>query len=142
MDADIGPNPEAFFRPVKRRKFLRRRHEEDSHDETPNEHESSLSAPQAAQEESNDAVHHSDIARLRRLHRTRKGGIEFSATSRPTAENGKQVAISTAEDMDFERAHAMSDRFTAHTGQTVDVDKHMYEPSHLFYRIYLACNGD
>ncbi|KAL4889708.1 hepatocellular carcinoma-associated antigen 59-domain-containing protein [Aspergillus ambiguus] len=120
MDSDISPNPETLFRPVKRRKFQRRRPEEPQIDST-------SSTPSLPQEESQEDVQPVDIVRLRRLHRARKGGIEFSATSRPSGEASDKSAVSsaTAEELESERVRAMCDRFTGHTGQTVDVDKHM-----------------
>lgn len=130
LDTDMDPNPETLFRPVKRRKFLRRRPEEPE-DEAPTDtgHDSNSPAPPLPQDETQETVHHSDIARLRRLHRARKGGIEFSTTSRQQAQNPGNNTTSTVsvEDAEAEKARAMCDRFTGYTGQTVDVDKHMYE---------------
>src|SRR5690606_36328321 len=75
-----------------------------------------------------DAIPSTDVARRRRLQRARKGGIEFSTTSRQTTSTGNQAAATmiSAEDLENEKIRARCDRFTAHTGQTVDVDKHMY----------------
>lgn len=121
----LGPAPESLFRPVKRRKFLRRRpdHErEDSQEDAQgiNDESASTHTPQ----ETDDTV------RVRRPQRTRKGGIEFSTTSRQATDNANQAVATppTAEEAEDERVRAMCDRFTAHTGQTVDIDKHMYGP--------------
>ncbi|GAQ06963.1 hypothetical protein ALT_4284 [Aspergillus lentulus] len=136
MDTDVIPNTEAMFRPVKRRKFLRRRQfePEDSQEEAHvanansiHDNDSSASQPPS---QSNDTVSSTDLARLRRLQRARKGGIEFSNTSRQgTDKTGNQAAVTTvtAEDLENEKIRAMCDRFTAYTGQTVDVDKHIQQ---------------
>ncbi|PKX98543.1 telomere length and silencing 1 family protein [Aspergillus novofumigatus IBT 16806] len=133
MDTDVSPNTEAMFRPVKRRKFLRRREFEpedsqEAHVANANSiHDNDSSASQPLSQ-SNDIVSSTDLARLRRLQRARKGGIEFSNTSRQsTDKTGNQAAVTTvtAEDLENEKIRAMCDRFTAYTGQTVDVDKHM-----------------
>ncbi|PWY69174.1 hypothetical protein BO94DRAFT_527309 [Aspergillus sclerotioniger CBS 115572] len=122
-------DPACLFRPGKRRKFQRRRPE--STDEEPQLttegaariSESSTPSPW---QESSGFISPSEVLRSRRLHRARKGGIEFSATA-PSSAGNRQATVSTvaAEDLDSERMRAMCDRFTAHTGQTVDVDKHM-----------------
>ncbi|KAL5048534.1 hypothetical protein BDW71DRAFT_24056 [Aspergillus fruticulosus] len=126
MGTDCDPDPEFFFRPVKKRKFQRRRPEDtDGQQETQAPHEdisasqSSLNEPEAAQA--------ADALRLRRLHRSRKGGIEFTTRPRPTADQADRASFPAAieEDTESERLRAMCDRFTAHTGQAVDVDKHM-----------------
>ncbi|GES62694.1 hepatocellular carcinoma-associated antigen 59-domain-containing protein [Aspergillus terreus] len=128
MDTDVNPNPETLFRPVKRRKFLRRRPEEPQDEPQADSSSPAPSQPQPQDEtQASDGVHPTDIARLRRLQRARKGGIEFSATSRQTAEHASKNALSTAsaDEIESERIRAMCDRFTGHTGQTVDVDRHM-----------------
>ncbi|KAB8268487.1 hepatocellular carcinoma-associated antigen 59-domain-containing protein [Aspergillus minisclerotigenes] len=130
MDTNPTSNPETLFRPVKRRKFLRRRPEdtlEDFHFENRRDDGDSDPTTPAQSQADNDTVHPTDLARLRRLHRFRKGGIGFSTTSRQLANNDKQAIVSTepAEDLEAQRIQAMCDRFTAHTGQTVDVDRHM-----------------
>ncbi|EAW13794.1 telomere length and silencing 1 family protein [Aspergillus clavatus NRRL 1] len=128
METDTGPNSETLFRPVKRRKFLRRKEIEP--EET--QEESPIATAETNQDGhpsgANDAIPSTDFARLRRLQRGRKGGIEFSTTSRQTSDRtGSQGAgaMVSAEDLENERIRAMCDRFTVHTGQTVDVDKHM-----------------
>ncbi|KAL2844314.1 hepatocellular carcinoma-associated antigen 59-domain-containing protein [Aspergillus pseudoustus] len=126
MDTEVGPNPEVLFRPFKRRKFQRRRPDEtDSQQESPASNDVSESQnPQSDTDFSQTTEAH----RLRRIQRSRKGGIEFSATSRPSTNQASQTLSSTAaEDIEGERLRAMCDRFTAHTGQTVDVDKHMMD---------------
>ena len=135
MDPEI--DPASLFRSGKRRKFQRRR-------PASNDEEPQLSTEEAARilkpstpspwQESTGSISASEVLRSRRLHRARKGGIEFSATSRSSAGNVSKATVSAvaAEDLDNERMRAMCDRFTAHTGQTVDVDKHMYDSPPLF----------
>lgn len=126
MDTELQPAPESLFRPVKRRKFLRRRpdHEQEDNEVNGDSGRDTESFTAQTPQETDDVV------RLRRPQRTRKGGIEFSTTgSRQTTDNDAQaVAQRSAEETEDERLRAMCDRFTVHTGQTVDVDKHMYGP--------------
>ncbi|KAL4885370.1 hepatocellular carcinoma-associated antigen 59-domain-containing protein [Aspergillus karnatakaensis] len=128
MDTDTDPNPEVLFRPVKRRKFQRRRPEQtDSQHESQPSSTEIVSASQSPRADP-EIAQLANLHRLRRLHRSsRKGGIEFSTTTRPSAEQPicTSLSASTPEDMESERLRTMCDRFTAHTGQTVDVDKHM-----------------
>ncbi|KAL6235398.1 hypothetical protein BDW75DRAFT_240219 [Aspergillus navahoensis] len=134
MGTDCDPTPEIIFRPVKRRKFQRRRPEDtDGQQETQASHED-LSASQSPLNEPEAALA-ADALRLRRLYRSRKGGIEFSTTPRPTADQTDRASFpaGTEEDTENERLRAMCDRFTAHTGQTVDVDKHMYGTPSMAY---------
>ncbi|KAL4801408.1 hepatocellular carcinoma-associated antigen 59-domain-containing protein [Aspergillus unguis] len=145
MDTEVEPNPELLFRSAKRRKFQRRRPEvTDGQQETQASNED-ISASQSPQDDSEPAQPPNAL-RLRRLHRPRKGGIEFSTTSRPTPDRTDHLSevVATEEDLESERIRAMGDRFTAHTGQTVDVDKHMmaYIESELAKRYRRNIPGD
>lgn len=133
MDAEVNFDPEPVFRPVKRRRFARRRPDDNSEDSSTaegpvgesNEHDRVASPSQSA----HDGDHHAgttSVVRLRRAHPARKGGIGFSATSRSAKDGSRQTALGPVEDQEKEQIQAMCDRFTGHTGQTVDVDKHMY----------------
>ncbi|PLB50488.1 hypothetical protein P170DRAFT_474037 [Aspergillus steynii IBT 23096] len=134
MDTDAYPQSGTLFRPpAKRRKFLRRRadnmpEESDSMsgagDSLP---EAPRSRSQSPRDTPRETASSADLIRRRRLHRARRGGIEFSATSRQTTDVANQSALSSAstEELEAERIKTMCDRFTAHTGQTVDVDRHM-----------------
>ncbi|KAL3471714.1 hepatocellular carcinoma-associated antigen 59-domain-containing protein [Aspergillus californicus] len=127
MDTNVGSNPEVVFRPVKRRRFQRRRPEDiDSQQETQVSSED-VSASQSPRDDAG-VTHSIDALCRRRLQRPRKRGIEFSA-SRPTTDQKNQASLSetTAEDLESEKLRAMCDRFTTHTGQTVDADKHMMD---------------
>ena len=151
METDVGPSPENLFRPVKRRKFQRRRVDDSGGDPQPesaarednsdNNERPTSDAPQ----EADDAAPTTDIIRLRRSFRPRRGGIEFSTAARP-ASNGPSQAQSamveaTGEDAEDLKIQAMSNRFTAHSGQEVDVDKHMYVLSHDRTEIDLQAHG-
>lgn len=137
MDAEVDVTPESLFRPVKRRKFVRRRpgdHTEDTGPAGESATESSeknrrVPEPQSTPngDEDPEAI---GVVRLRRPHHARKGGIGFSATLRLGKDDSRQTALSPAEDRERETVQDMGDRFTAHTGQTVDVDKHMYGSSY------------
>ncbi|KAJ0416034.1 hepatocellular carcinoma-associated antigen 59-domain-containing protein [Aspergillus carlsbadensis] len=144
MDTQVEPNQEVHFRPFKRRKFQRRRPDDtDSQQESPASNDASVTQDFQSDVET---VQTADAMRIRRLQRSRKGGIEFSAASRPTAGQASKTSfpITTAEDTEGDRLRAMCDRFTAHTGQTVDVDKHMmdYIESELAKRYRQGVPGD
>lgn len=139
MDSDAYPQSGSMFRPpAKRRKFPRRRTDNDN-DNVPQETDSmsgtcetNAIAPRPRSQSPRDTppetAGSSDFIRRRRFQRARRGGIEFSATSRQTADMANQSALpsATTEELEAERIKTMCDRFTAHTGQTVDVDRHMY----------------
>lgn len=141
METDLAQNPEPLFRPVKRRKFLRRRVDEEPDqlaaeqsprpsralDDDNNEVARDVAASASPNDqEENGETQVADILRLRKPYRARKGGIEFSASSRQRADDDSHDSITVvAPDPESEKIRAMCDRFTAHTGQKVDVDKHM-----------------
>lgn len=127
MDTEVEQNPEVLFRPAKRRKFQRRRPEDTGGQQKTQASDEDIPASQSRGDDS-ETAQAADALRFRRRHRSRRGGIEFSTTPRPTADQAGQASLSapTEEDVDNERLRAMCDRFTVHTGQTVDVDKHMY----------------
>jgi hypothetical protein len=156
METNVDQAPEALFRPVKRQKFLRRRAETETGDVVVDgsrpltedlDHQSAVrkgngtSLSQEYDGHSEDEASH--LVRLRRPHRVRKGGIEFSTANkqRPGGSLAAHTEIS-AEDMEGDIIRAKFDRFTAHTGQKVDVDKHMYVLNLHGYRCIPRCNGD
>ncbi|KAJ9305653.1 hepatocellular carcinoma-associated antigen 59-domain-containing protein [Paecilomyces variotii] len=134
---DLAETAGPLFRPVKKRKFLRKRPEDDLNTEP----ENAPSAPpsQAEQQQKTQGLSTastfnddeestpvSDILRLRKVHKARRGGVEFSASSRSrTHGDAESTDLVNTQDQDVEKVRAMADRFTAHTGQKVDVDKHM-----------------
>ncbi|KAJ5783447.1 Hepatocellular carcinoma-associated antigen 59 [Penicillium psychrosexuale] len=108
---------ESLFRPAKKRKFMRRRpdHEILDTEEADNQNDN----PGASQ-----ALGSNNLRRPRAI---RKGGIGFSTASRLGDDQGQQLAlVPAAGDTENEKIQAMNERFTGYTGQTVDVDKHMY----------------
>lgn len=121
--------PEPLFRPVKKRKFVRRRADTEAEDvqlEAPPPAATDPSPRNQHSFSANDATQTAGIGRIRRPQRARRGGIEFSASSRLVG-NERQLAVGPrTDDHEGEKIQAMRDRFTGHTGQTVDVDEHMY----------------
>jgi hypothetical protein len=135
MDTEVDATPGNLFRPAKRRKFARRR--QDDPEETPSATVESVAegpdkAHQATEskpsDDADDSTHATGVVRLRRPKTTRKGGIGFSATTRPSGKGeNRQTALITGEDQEKETIRAMGDRFQMYTGQAEDVDRHMYE---------------
>lgn len=139
METDITQRPDAIFRPIKRRKFLRKRLDGRAEDVTSEQNNTSIQHD--SQKEKTVAeqlsLMLSDDGRngepqpagplhLRKPHRVRRGGIEFFS-AKQKADGNRQSSGMTLEDMESENIEAMFDRFTAHTGQKVDLDKHMYD---------------
>ena len=113
------------FRPAKRRKFQRPRHpteDEDAHDGLTFEG----TGGRAARNGPPDEPALTEILRQRKTNKIRRQGIEFSAM-RPNAATGSTVSNSlTIMEPQGDRLQTISDRFVGHTGQVVDVDKHMF----------------
>lgn len=80
--------------------------------------------------DSNDDT--SKVMRLQRPRRVRKGGIEFSTSRKQDLEQDSRLESALAENAEADLVKAKFDRFTAHTGQKVDVDKHMYVSPSLY----------
>lgn len=135
MDTEVDIAPENLFRPAKRRKFARRR--QDDPEETTSATTESIAegtnkarpaSESKSSDDADDSTHGIGVVRLRRPKATRKGGIAFSATPRPSnKDDTRQTALITTEDQDKETIRAMGDRFQMYTGQAEDVDRHMYE---------------
>ncbi|EEH47754.2 uncharacterized protein PADG_03838 [Paracoccidioides brasiliensis Pb18] len=133
---------EPRFRPVKRRKFLRKRHEASPDapqppQQSPDPEVVSYSLP-AGQDSAGPETHPNepqetdigitDIFRRRKALKTRRGGVEFTPASKPAADDhgeSLQEADSATQDPEDTVIRRISDRFVAHTGQKVDMDKHM-----------------
>ncbi|PGH11218.1 hypothetical protein AJ80_07223 [Polytolypa hystricis UAMH7299] len=137
---------EPLFRRAKRRKFLRKRPAEDGDEESqthvPAPHPSTTTeatseppvrdvlSPLPVTEDDSAAQDSqiSNILALRKAHSARKGGIGFSTTTKSAAGGDRaspQGDLEAIEDPLDERLQAISNRFVAHSGQKVDVDKHM-----------------
>ncbi len=130
MDVEADTAMAAAFRPAKRRKFTRNRRASDSQ-------ESESQGVNTASPESNTgaaSVHVSDILRLRK-NKSRKVGIEFSNTTTRNSEPPPSSTDLATDGEGGERLKAISDRFVTHSGQIVDVDKHMF----VFPPIMLVC---
>ncbi|CAI7568072.1 unnamed protein product [Penicillium pancosmium] len=132
-DVDIAP--ESLFRPAKRRKFIRRRPDEDA-EETSRDTTTAASTTdpkhtpdgQSKLNEDDESTQSTGVVRLRRPNPARKGGIGFSATSRPGQNSNRQSALVPSRESEKESIRDMTDRFTGNAGQTVDVDKHIPLP--------------
>lgn len=131
---------EPVFRPSKRRKFYRKRIDEDGEKEAEavvgcadlsalkSESWDDLSSPRDDLESSGQSV--ADLLRLRKQVRARKGGIEFTNTTRPghSRADSSQEPLSDAlisHDELQEEIKAVTGRFAPQTGQVADVNKHM-----------------
>ena len=108
---------DVLFRPAKRRKFQRIRAELDSAD---NEDAA------AARDRPSDEPALVQVLKQRKASRNRRQGIEFSAM-KANAETDSAMSNSlTTIEPKAERLRGISDRFVGHTGQVVDVNKHMF----------------
>lgn len=139
MDTEISETPVVSFRPVKRQKFLRKRVDESNDVPTPEsavtEHNTTSQERPGDTTELQDVSNQSEVSNImrpRKFQRMRRGGIEFSTSSSQSADKNNALVLST-EDTEAEILKARLDRFTAHTGQKVDVDKHMYVVLHSLY---------
>lgn len=130
MDTEVDVAPELLFRPAKRRKFIPRRTTDTDSSAaieaaTPSRNDNQTPEVQSTGDE-DQTEQPTNVVRLRRPQQSRKGGIGFSTTS--LSKNGsRKTALVSAEEMETDRIQAMGDRFTTYTGQSEDVDKHMYE---------------
>lgn len=129
MDTEVSEAPVVSFRPVKRQKHMRKRADESDdvplseNAQRPISEERHIAAQES--QESDDEGGSSKIRRPRKPNRMRKGGIEFSTNSSQFADKSNNMALDVqATETDVLKAKL--DRFTAHSGQTVDVDRHMY----------------
>ncbi len=124
MDADLTGEP-ALFRPNKRRKFQwsRTRTEDEVADI-----EVESAAPETSERNGQDANAPAiaEILKMRKAQRNRRHGVEFSnARTNISSEDAVSTSLTTV-DPQPDKLRAISDRFVGHTGQVVDVDKHMF----------------
>uniref|UniRef100_A0A093VLQ4 Uncharacterized protein n=1 Tax=Talaromyces marneffei PM1 TaxID=1077442 RepID=A0A093VLQ4_TALMA len=131
METEISETPVVSFRPVKRQKFLRKRVDDSDDVPTPEsavtEHRTTSEERQNDNRELQDTSNQSEVSNImrpRKVQRMRRGGIEFSTTSSQAADKNHSLTLSV-EDTEADILKARLDRFTAHTGQKVDVDKHI-----------------
>lgn len=124
MDVDTTENS-SLFRPAKRRRFQRRRNPTEDGDL----HAEAASPDTSAGEDGShplDEPAFSEILRHRRANKNRRQGIEFSTTRPTTATNATMSPSLATKEPPVDGLKAISDRFIGHTGQVVDVDKHMF----------------
>lgn len=121
MDAETDTAITAAFRPAKRRKFTRNRRASDSQESQPQLMETASPEPNSGAA----SIHVSDILRLRK-NKGRKIGIEFSNTRTRSSEPPPSSTNLATDGEDGQILKAISDRFVTHSGQIVDVDKHMF----------------
>lgn len=125
MDQVDNPPIDSLFRPAKKRKFMRRRAEQEA--------ENIAHADPALVANREDDTPDSTLPMsnsIRRPRVARRGGIGFSTNSRLGHEQGQQLALGPAAgDTEDDKIRAMNERFTGYTGQTEDVDRHMYDSS-------------
>ena len=107
---------EPLFRPAKKRKFMRRRPDPEFADTEEADNQNGNSSTSQAPSSNN----------VRRPRTVRRGGIGFSTASRLGDDQGQQALVPAVGETEDEKIRAMNERFTGYTGQTVDVDKHMY----------------
>lgn len=133
METESVPVEGIAFRPAKRRKFTRNRRLSVTADSDPQPTDTACSDNDI---EAVDAPV-SEMLRLRKkkLHRN---GIEFSNTRTRSAEPPPPAPATV--DINAERIKAISDRFVAHSGQVVDVDRHMFVFPHpqSTYHVYIG----
>jgi hypothetical protein len=125
MDPEVEDTPvESLFRPAKKRKFARRRPDHETEDTADTD-------PALVTDNQNDNAGLTQTpgsTNIRPLRAIRRGGIGFSTTSRLKDDHGQQLVLGQAAgDQEEDRIRAMNERFTGYTGQTDDVDRHMYE---------------
>lgn len=124
MDIDTTLSS-VLFRPAKRRKFQRTRHlteDGDIHAELA----SSETGACGARDDSPDEPAFTEILRQRKTNRNRRQGIEFSPMTPNAVTESSTSNNLTAMAPQVARLRTISDRFVGHTGQVVDVDKHMF----------------
>lgn len=114
-----------LFRPAKRRKVQRSRlRAQDGN--TNIEVDSPSTEPSTRNSDQSNEPAIAEILRLRKANKSRRHGIEFSNTRNNAAyEAGMSNSVALI-DPQVDKLKAISDRFVGHTGQIVDVDKHMF----------------
>jgi hypothetical protein len=126
MDPEVDAVPtESLFRPAKKRKFARRRLDHEAED-------TADTNPALIANNQNDNVGPAQTTpgsnQIRRPRAIRKGGIGFSTKSRLGNDHGQQLVLAPpAGESEEDKIRAMNERFTGYTGQSDDVDRHMYE---------------
>ena len=121
---------EPLFRPLKRRKFYRKRANEDDIETTGDGSTPTLPSSEPSQENEGDTSESAkldiaEILRLRKL-RYRRSGIEFTVARPPGSGSGTpQPSADEDAEMTPEEVKKVVNRFAPQTGQVMDVNKHM-----------------
>jgi len=116
------------FRPAKRRKFKRIRLVDEDEEATSDESAGDVMTSTDPDARGGPVQGDSSVAETLKLRRIkpRRHGIEFSGTRpNPSNEGAGDLALTVAQHQD-NRLKAISDRFVSHSGQMIDVDKHMF----------------
>ena len=143
---DASVTADKAFRPAKRRKFYRSRHNEDDGGTTlispPQQPEPTVSltldeliinhggtAAGSEVEEDDEPLSVAELLRLRKAAQRKRGGVEFSNSNG----SGQNLPKSSqTNDLPLENDDAIANlekvvnRFAPQTGQVANVDKHMY----------------
>ena len=143
---DTSATTDKAFRPAKRRKFYRSRHNEDDGGNTimspPQQPEPTISltldeliinhggiAAGSEVQQDDEPLSVAELLRLRKAAQRKRGGVEFSNSNG----SGQNVPKSSqANDLPPENDDAIANlekvvnRFAPQTGQVANVDKHMY----------------
>jgi hypothetical protein len=118
----------AMFRPAKRRKFIRQHGPRAEDDEDSPQ----IDSPAARLDNEHDATPEdssvSNILKLRRQQKSRGVGVQFSNTRPVAVEDLTGSTALVPADIPADNLNGIADRFVVHSGQVVDVDKHMCVP--------------
>lgn len=119
------PQTENLFRTTKRRKFIRKRDEDESR---PQSTAPASEATPSLQPEEDGPSNISELLQARKAGKRRWNGVTFTNASKTTEADAPNTPaeIIVRQDPEAARLKAITDRFVPHTGQTVDVDKHMF----------------
>ena len=117
-----------MFRPAKRRKFIRQHGPRAEDDEDSPQ----IDSPAARLDNEHDATPEdssvSSILKLRRQQKSRGGGVQFSNISPVAMEDFAGSTALVPADIPADNLNGIADRFVGHSGQVVDVYKHMCVP--------------
>jgi hypothetical protein len=111
----------AIFRPAKRRKFSRQ-------NAARNEGETDTPQTNVHSEQDSDEPGVTSILKLRRQQRSRMGGVQFSNAKPQNMTDDCELTTLMPAEPTADLLQTITDRFVGHSGQVVDVDKHMCVP--------------
>lgn len=119
MDIDSVALEAAAFRPAKRRRYTRNRRPSAGA-------ESDSKRPDTVSSDNEEETLNAPVSEILRIRqkKMRKNGVEFSNTRTRSVE--PPPSAPAAVNTDAERIKAISDRFVAHSGHVIDIDRHMF----------------